>query len=185
MDGIYNWLISNKEWFLSGMGIALVGIIWSIVKKLFHSSKTKKGKLKISFTFKQAWEQNIFGHSPVFPLYSFEIINIGDIDVQIKDVQIYFCGRKIDTPYGIADGLTQIDSSNPRKYQVLLSPKQVLKGDFEISSFLPIINNQLPLNTDIRLKVIDTLDNKYFSKKSKYKSFLDNVQISNTVNKKQ
>lgn len=107
---------------------------------------------------------------------------VGKVDIQIKDVQLYFCGRKINTPYGIADGLTQVNTNNPHKYQVLLSPKQVLKGDFEISSFLPMINNQLPLNTNIRLKVVDTLDNKYFSRKSKYRSFLRNVKISNTVN---
>lgn len=182
MDKLLKWIIANKEWVLSGIGVVIIGLIWNIIKRVFGINKSKKGKLRISFTFKQTWEQSIFGQGPVFPLYSFEIVNVGNIDIQIKDIQLYFCGKKINTPYGIADGLTQVDENNPKKYQVLLSPKQVLKGNFEISSFLPIINNQLSPNTNIKLKVIDTLNNKYFSKKSKYKNFLKNVEISNTVN---
>ena len=184
MNDLLNLIIVNKEWLLSGIGIAVIGVIWSVIKNIIRTNKKQKGKLKITFTFKQAWEQSIFGQSPVFPMYSFEIVNVGNMDIQIKEVQLYFCGKKINTPYGDADGLTQIDKLNPQKYQVLLMPKQVLKGDFEISTFLPVIKNNLSPNTNIKLRVIDTLGNKYFSKKSKYKSFLANVNISNVVNSK-
>ena len=59
-----------------------------------------------------------------------------------------------------------------------------IKGDFEITIFLPMINNQLKPNDNIRLLVTDTLGNKYYSKKTKYKNFLNNVQISREVNLK-
>lgn len=48
----------------------------------------------------------------------------------------------------------------------IINPKKVIKGSFEITSFLPMINKQLKINDNIRLLVTDTLGNKYYSKKN-------------------
>lgn len=175
------WFLNNKEWLLSGLGVTVILFVFGSVKRLILRIN-QKGKLKITYTFKQAWEQTIFGQGPVFPLYSFEITNIGKVSVEIKDIQLDFCGKKIDTQWGKLDGLSQIDTRNPHKYLGELKPTKYIKGDFEISSFLPVINGQLKPKSNVRLKVVDSLENVYYSKKAKYKSFLNNVQVSKNVN---
>ena len=181
---ISNWFYNNKDWLLSGIGVAFILFVINFIKRIWSNKKNKRGNLKISFTFKQAFVQTILGNGPVYPLYSFEIVNAGDEVLEIKDVQIYFCGKKLNTPYGICDALTQVDTNNPMKYRGTIEPKKVIKGDFEITIFLPMINNQLKPNDNIRLLVTDTLGNKYYSNKTKYKNFLNNVQISREVNLK-
>lgn len=176
------WIISNKEWFLSGIGVTAIIMMFTLTKRIILTHKEKR-KLRITYTFKQAWKQYILGQSPVFPLYSFEITNIGNTTIEIKAIQLNFCGKKIDTQWGLCDGLSQINTQNPTQYLGPLEPKKFIKGDFEISSFLPVINNQLKLTSNVRLKVVDTLGNSYYSKKTKFKNFLENVKISNEVNK--
>ena len=181
---LVTWICNNKDWLLSGIGLAFIVFVINFIKRIWSNKKNKRGNLKISFTFKQAWEQSILGHSPVYPLYSFAIVNAGDEIIEIKDVQIYFCGKKLNTPYGRSDALTQVDTNNPMKYRGTIAPKKVIKGDFEITSFLPMINNQLKLNDNIRLLVTDTLGNKYYSKKTRYSNFLFFFQVSRIVNSK-
>lgn len=55
---------------------------------------------------------------------------------------------------------------------------------FEITSIQNSITNEIKENKKIRLLVIDTYGNKYYSKKSRYGSFNNNVITSNMINSK-
>ena len=179
-EKLISLLDKNKEWLLSGLGIATFGIL---VKVIAHFTKNKgKRKIKITTTFSQTWVQTVFGQGPVFPMYSFEITNIGDTDIIIKDVLLYFCGKKIDTKFGKTNTLTEVGINN--NLLSVLKPGELRKGSFEITSIQNSITNEIKENKKIRLLGIDAYGNKYFSKKSRYGSFNNNVITSNMINSK-
>ena len=179
---IIDWFNNNKTWLLSGVGVSFLIVLWRLIKKLFEIVFKRRGKLIINCSFKQAWVKSLLWQSPFFPLYGFEIVNAGNSEIEIKDVRIYFCGKKINTRMGIADGLTQINNSFSGNYRGTLAPKKAMKGNFEINALLSVIANQIKPSSNIQLQVIDSLGNKYYSKKTKYQKFLNNVQLSNKVN---
>ncbi len=178
---IINWLDENKEWLLSGLGLIFLGYVIKFIRSLFKAFSNKnKGKIRITTSFSQSWVQSPIIQGPVYPMYSFEITNIGNTDILIKDVLLFFCGRKIGTKWGLTNTLTEVGINN--NLRTVLKPGEFRKGSFELTSIQNFITSEIKGNKRIRLLVIDSFGNKYFSKKSKYQSFKNNILTSNMVN---
>lgn len=97
------------------------------------------------------------------------------------------CGKKIAyNGFPKADGLAQIDRLNPQKYQKKLNHRDFMKGDFNIVWFAvnEELKKQLKPHNKIRLVVQDTLGDKFYSQKHKYREFIDTVQLAVEENKK-
>jgi hypothetical protein len=182
LKGIVKFLSDNKEWLLSGVGIVIIGFVFKGIAYLVKNNTNHRGKIKIKVSFSQAWVQSILGQGPVFPLITFEITNVGNSEVNIKDVLLFFCGKKVQTQYGKTQTLTEV-GSNPN-LRTPIKSGEIKKGQFEISGIQRCITQKISQNKKVRLLVIDTFGNKYFSKKIAYKSFVNNMTTSNMVNAK-
>lgn len=193
MDKVCSWIIRNKDWLFSGIGVVIISFIlsliwaflWFLIKKLLP----KKKKLQIKTAFKIAIEQNAVTNkfSPCYPVFSFEITNISTEMITIKSVGWNFCGKKI-TYHGTlgADGVQQLNRNDPNKYsQKQLNPSGIMTGNFNIVWFAidKDIVEQFKPRDKIRLEVIDTLGNKYYSEKYRYSKFTEQVNIAKEVNR--
>lgn len=43
MESIWNWLIANIEWLFSGIGVFLLGLVYSIFKKMKNRYRLAEG----------------------------------------------------------------------------------------------------------------------------------------------
>lgn len=184
-------LWNHKEWLFSGIGVVAITVFLSWLKSFFNRKKRKlaiKTKLTVSFDQIIDGMGNVLHTGPVMPTFSFEITNIGNSDILIKDVSWDLCGKKI-TYKGFPDstGLAQVDPLNPKKYQKKLQAGEFIKGEFNIAwfAFDEDLKAQLKPRNKIRLEVQDTLGGKYYSeKKYKYGEFLEWIQSAIDTNKK-
>ena len=188
--GVCLW--KHKEWLFSGIGVLAITVVLSCLKSFFNSQKKRKLaiKTKLTVSFDQIIDGmgNVIHTGPVTPTFSFEITNIGDIDVIIKNVSWNLCGKKI-TYKGFSEstGLAQVDPLNPKKYQKKLQAGEFIKGEFNIAwfAFDEDLKTQLKPRNKIRLEVQDTLGGKYYSeKKYKFGEFLEWIQSAIDTNKK-
>jgi predicted tellurium resistance membrane protein TerC len=44
-----NWILENKEWIFSGVGITFLVIIWKLIKHMLSKKKSSKSKRTINF----------------------------------------------------------------------------------------------------------------------------------------
>ena len=180
-QSLWIWLCANKEWIFSGIGIVLFPFIIAFFKKFLPSSNKRKLAVRTSLALRL--EQDVINdvvikNSPVYPVLTFEITNISEPEVFIKDISFYLCGKKINyNGFSNVPELASIDLRDPKKYQKKLNHGEIMKGDFNIAFFaLAEIKSQLKPCNKIRLKVLDTLGGKYYSEKYKYSEFLNVIK---------
>lgn len=184
---LWVWLCSNKEWIFSGIGILLFSLAVTFIKKFLSSSDKRRLAVRTKLSLKLEQDSLydiVIKNSPVYPVLVFEITNLSEPDVFIKDVSWDFCGKKI-TYNGASNvsGVAQVDRSEPSKYQKKLKQGEIMKGDFNITWFaLEEIKSQMKPRSKIRLEVLETLGSKYYSQKYKYSEFLDIIKSAIEAN---
>ena len=189
-QALCNWLCYHKEWLFSGIGVLFLTFFFSWLKKLFNRKRRKlqiKTKFALSFEQIVSTDGLVLRTGAIIPAFSFEITNIGEVDVQIKNISWDLCRKQINyNGLSKTTGLAQIDPMNPKKYQKKLNPGDFIKGDFNIGWFAinEDLRTQLKPRNKIRLEVQDTLGNRFYSQKYKYKEFLENVRLALETNKK-
>lgn len=166
MQSILDLLWKNKEWVFSGLGIAIIVSLISIVKFIFFP----KYKLKINHTYSVSFEQIGTQFGPNIPMLTVHIINVGSHALHIQEPTI-FTLKKINGE----NEFQVINYNRSTQSQIPLAPTARFTMDFPIRALYNQVLSKLDLNDNIMIITRDFRRKKYCSKKIKVNEIVDRM----------
>lgn len=166
MQNIFDTIWNNKDWVFSGLGIAIIVTIISILKYIFFP----KYKLEISYTYSVSFTQIGTQFGPNIPMLTVHIVNLGSQALHIQEPTIYTL-RKINGE----NEFQVININRSTQSQISLSPTARFTMDFQIRAIYNQILSKLNVNDSIRIITRDFRRKKYRSKKIKVSEIIDRM----------
>ncbi|MDP2208639.1 MAG: hypothetical protein Q8K98_07675 [Bacteroidota bacterium] len=152
MKDILDNLWNNKEWLFSGLGIVIIGAIFSLIRNY----KNSKLKVKLSLTVEIVQIAERFG--PSTPMLTVRITNAGKCDINVRHLFIVTSKKIRDTKF------FQVHKKDPTfQLPFELLPRHERSIPLRSQDLSEHILANLKERNTIRVAVEDTLGKKYYS----------------------